>query len=65
MFGKYTGLALTNSAPSMVLAVVTPELVNSSPYEKAWMIEIKASVPGETDSLMDRDAYLTFLEGIK
>ena len=41
-----------------------PELVNSSPYGNAWMIEIKASVPGETDSLMDRDAYLKFLEGI-
>jgi len=42
-----------------------PELVNRSPYEEAWMIEIKASVPDEIKTLMDRDAYLKFLEGIK
>ncbi len=42
-----------------------PELVNSSPYEKGWMIEIKASNPDEIKTLMDRGTYLKFLEGIK
>jgi len=42
-----------------------PELVNSSPYEKGWMIEIKASSPDEIKTLMDRGTYLKFLEGIK
>ncbi|MBA4366189.1 MAG: glycine cleavage system protein H [Desulfobacterium sp.] len=42
-----------------------PELVSSSPYEKGWMIEIKASNPDEVKTMMDREAYLKFLEGIK
>lgn len=35
----------------------TPELVNSSPYEGAWMVKIELSDPRELDELMDAAAY--------
>lgn len=34
-----------------------PEMVNSDPYGKAWMIKIKISNPSEIDSLLSSDAY--------
>ena len=34
-----------------------PELVNESPYEKAWIAKIKLSDAGELDKLLDADAY--------
>ncbi|WP_400162629.1 glycine cleavage system protein GcvH [Brevibacillus sp. TJ4] len=34
-----------------------PELVNSSPYEKAWMIAVELSDPAELDKLLDADKY--------
>ncbi|EST53596.1 glycine cleavage system protein H [Brevibacillus panacihumi W25] len=34
-----------------------PELVNSSPYEKAWMIVVELSDEAELDKLMDADKY--------
>jgi len=34
-----------------------PELVNSDPYGKGWMIKIKPSNPSDIDGLMDKDAY--------
>lgn len=41
----------------------SPELVNSDPYGKAWMVKIKPSDPGDFERLMDRDAYLASLKG--
>jgi glycine cleavage system H protein len=38
----------------------SPELVNDSPYEKGWMIAIKAT-GNEIDSLMDAAAYEAYL----
>lgn len=35
----------------------SPELVNESPYEKAWMIVVELSDPSELDKLMDAAAY--------
>lgn len=35
----------------------SPELVNESPYESAWMIEIEPTDLSEIDRLMDADAY--------
>jgi glycine cleavage system H protein len=35
----------------------TPEIVNSDPYGKAWMLKIELSDPSELDGLMDADAY--------
>jgi len=34
-----------------------PELVNSDPYGKGWMVKIKLSNPSELDGLMDADVY--------
>lgn len=34
-----------------------PELVNSSPYEQAWMIVVELSDAAELDKLMDADRY--------
>ena len=34
-----------------------PEIVNSDPYGKAWMIKIRISDPSEIDSLLSSDAY--------
>ncbi|TGV30515.1 glycine cleavage system protein H, partial [Mesorhizobium sp. M00.F.Ca.ET.186.01.1.1] len=34
-----------------------PELVNSSPYEQAWMIAVELSDEAELDKLMDADKY--------
>jgi len=35
----------------------SPELVNESPYEGAWMVVIEVSDESQLDSLMDADAY--------
>jgi glycine cleavage system H protein len=43
----------------------SPELLNKEPYESGWMVEIKLSDPGELKTLMNRDAYLGFLKGLK
>lgn len=34
-----------------------PEIVNSDPYGKGWMIKVEISDPSELDDLMDVDAY--------
>jgi glycine cleavage system H protein len=39
----------------------TPEIINSEPYEGAWMIKIEISDPSELDDLMDSGAYETFI----
>ncbi len=35
----------------------SPEFVNESPYEKAWMIEIEPSNSAEIDNLMTAEQY--------
>jgi len=40
----------------------TPEVVNSSPYDDAWMIKVRLADPAELDELMDAEAYQEFLE---
>jgi glycine cleavage system H protein len=34
-----------------------PELVNTDPYEKGWMIKVKLSNPSELDGLLDAAGY--------
>lgn len=34
-----------------------PEVINSDPYGAGWMIKIRASNPGEWDSLLSGEAY--------
>jgi glycine cleavage system H protein len=40
----------------------TPEVVNSDPYGKAWMVKIELADPAELDALMDAAAYESFLK---
>jgi glycine cleavage system H protein len=39
-----------------------PELVNSSPYEKGWIIKIEPANPADLDELMSVDEYTGFVE---
>ncbi len=39
----------------------TPELVNTDPFGKAWMMKIEIANPAELDSLMDAAAYDAYL----
>ena len=39
-----------------------PALLNSSPFEEAWLIKVEVS-DGALDGLLDRDAYVAHTEG--
>ena len=36
----------------------SPDAINEDPYGAGWMVRVKLSDPGETNDLMDRDAYV-------
>jgi glycine cleavage system H protein len=40
-----------------------PELVNDDTLGKGWLIKLRAENPAEAESLMNREAYLAYLEG--
>lgn len=40
----------------------TPELINTDPYGKAWIIKIKINNASEADDMMDSAAYDTYCE---
>lgn len=40
----------------------SPEFVNESPYEKAWMIVIELSNPSEVEALMTAEQYAELIE---
>jgi glycine cleavage system H protein len=40
----------------------TPELVNSDPYGKAWLLKVKVKDAAELNNLMDADAYTKYCE---
>ncbi|KAI3442236.1 uncharacterized protein J3R85_001335 [Psidium guajava] len=40
----------------------SPGLVNSSPYEKGWIIKVEVSDAGQMNNLMDADKYSKFCE---
>ena len=40
-----------------------PRLVNSSPYDEGWMIEVKMEDPEDLESLMTAEAYTSMLQG--
>jgi glycine cleavage system H protein len=40
----------------------TPELVNSDPFGKAWMVKIELTDPAELDNLLDAAAYTKNVE---
>ncbi|WLV23903.1 glycine cleavage system protein GcvH [Aciduricibacillus chroicocephali] len=41
----------------------TPEAVNESPYENAWMLVVELSDDSELDKLMTAEQYKAFIEG--
>lgn len=41
----------------------SPELVNSDPYEKAWMVKIEMNNTAELNDLMDTKSYQEYCEG--
>jgi glycine cleavage system H protein len=41
--------------------VDSPELVNKSPYDEAWLAKVRLSAPEELERLMDAAAYRQFL----
>jgi glycine cleavage system H protein len=57
-----------NSPASGTIAAVNdalsdaPEVVNSDPYGKGWVIKVDVSNAGELDSLMDAAAYEKYCE---
>jgi glycine cleavage system H protein len=40
----------------------TPEIVNSDPFDKAWIIKLNLSDPSELNTLMDAKAYEAYCE---
>ena len=38
-------------------AISTPELVNSSPYDQAWLIKVRLSKPDQLNELLDAESY--------
>jgi glycine cleavage system H protein len=40
----------------------SPEIVNQSPYERAWLIKVRVADPSEIESLMPSAEYDTFAE---
>jgi glycine cleavage system H protein len=43
-------------------AVDSPELVNQSPYEKAWLVKVKLSDPSQIEALLSGSDYDTYAE---
>lgn len=43
-------------------AIGAPELINQSPYEKAWLVKVKLSDPSQVENLLDSGAYDVFAE---
>lgn len=43
-------------------AVDAPELINQSPYEKAWLVKVRLSDPSQVEALMSSGDYDTFAE---
>lgn len=43
----------------------SPDLVNQSPYNDGWMIEVKPGNSAELEALITRDAYLEMLKGLE
>jgi glycine cleavage system H protein len=41
--------------------VDSPELINTDPYGKGWMVKVEVNDPSELDSLLDSSAYKELL----
>ncbi|MBI5178907.1 MAG: glycine cleavage system protein GcvH [Nitrospinae bacterium] len=42
-----------------------PETVNSSPYDRGWMIKVAVSDPKELEKLLSAEKYLEFVNSLK
>jgi glycine cleavage system H protein len=42
-----------------------PALINTVPYTDGWIAQVKPDDPSEMESLMDRNAYLEMLKGMR
>ena len=42
--------------------VVKPKIINESPYERGWLVKVKATKVEELDDLMNSEAYEGFIE---
>lgn len=40
----------------------TPEMVNSSPFDSAWLVKLRVTDESQIDGLLDADAYEKLLE---
>jgi glycine cleavage system H protein len=40
--------------------IESPDLVNRSPYDEAWLVKVRMSNPSELDSLMNAEEYDAF-----
>ena len=40
----------------------TPEVINQSPYENAWLVRVKLADPSQVDTLLDPTAYDAFAD---
>ncbi|CAO2825722.1 unnamed protein product [Amaranthus hypochondriacus] len=70
-FGAVESVKATSDVNSPISGKVTeineelnssPGLVNSSPYEKGWMMKVQIGDSGELNKLMDADKYGKFCE---
>lgn len=43
-------------------AIESPELINQSPYDKAWLVKVRLSDPSQVDGLLDSGEYDTFAD---
>ena len=43
----------------------SPELVNKSPYQEGWMIEVKPDSSKDLESLLSKEAYINLLKGVE
>ena len=43
----------------------SPGLVNTSPYTDGWIAQVKPEDPSEMERLMDKNAYLEMLKGMR
>jgi len=41
-----------------------PEIVNQSPEEEGWLVELEIADPGELQRLMNREQYQAYLGGL-
>lgn len=39
-----------------------PALVNEDPLQGGWLVKLRVDAPGETESLMDAEAYASFVK---